>query len=90
MLDSEKQKHRDHCKASVARSVLISATERLSELRSSELSASCQRMADHGCTDRVGNAVGHGFWLFADSIRKKIIGDFLFVHAPGNHRQIFI
>ena len=39
MLDSEKQKHRDHCKASVARSVLISATERLSELRSSELSA---------------------------------------------------
>ena len=39
MLDSEKQKHRDHCEASVARSVLISATERLSELRSSELSA---------------------------------------------------
>ena len=39
MLDSEKQKHRDHCKYSVARSVLISATERLSELRSSELSA---------------------------------------------------
>ena len=39
MLDSEKQKHRDHCQASVARSVLISATERLSELRSSELSA---------------------------------------------------
>ena len=59
MLDSEKQKHRDHREASVARSVLISATERLSEPQGGEFS----RMADNRCTDRVGNAVGHGFWL---------------------------
>ncbi len=64
MLDGKKQKHRDHREASVARSVLISATERLSEPQGGEFS----RMADNRCTDRVGNAVGHGFWLFADSI----------------------
>ena len=67
MLDGKKQKHRDHREASVARSVLISATERLSEPQSGEFS----RMADNRCTDRVGNAVGHGFWLFADSILIK-------------------
>lgn len=64
MLDGKKQKHRDHREASVARSVLISATERLSKPQGGEFS----RMADNRCTDRVGNAVGHGFWLFADSI----------------------
>ena len=53
MLDGKKQKYRDHREASVARSVLISATERLSEPRSGEFS----RMADNRCTDRVGNAV---------------------------------
>ena len=67
MLDGKKQKHRDHREASVARSVLISATERLSEPQGGEFS----RMADNRCTDRVGNAVGHGFWLFADSILIK-------------------
>ena len=64
MLDGKKQKHRDHREASVARSVLISATERLFEPQGGEFS----RMADNRCTDREGNAVGHGFWLFADSI----------------------
>ena len=67
MLDGKKQKHRDHREASVARSVLISATERLSEPQGGEFS----RMVDNRCTDQVGNAVGHGFWLFADSILIK-------------------
>ena len=67
MLDGKKQKHRDHREDSVARSVLISATERLSEPQGGEFS----RMTDNRCTDRVGNAVGHGFWFFADSILIK-------------------
>ena len=101
MLDSEKQKHRDHCKASVARSVLISATERLFELRSSELSAN-GRSWMHGSSclsirKKLPVAGSEGrkrsrsrVLAFRRQHTKKIIGDFLFVHAPGNHRQILI
>ena len=54
MLDGKKQKHRDHREASVARSVLISATERLSEPQGGEFS----RMADNKRSNRTENAGG--------------------------------